>query len=414
MEVRYGHLLYPSRSAHLVRREGSTRPLERYVLWRSCRVAAAKASRPHPSEVSARRRRPCRLGARHSLPGTGAAGRWHGAVDRHRRERQARWSCAWRAAPTAMASRSGGPTTSGHRRTHHSLWANRYSAATAAWGSPINIETSSAGIAGDFDLTVDASGNAVVAMARVDARRQSVCGVVMSARFDAGAGAWATPVLLNTDAMAADASPVMPTAPCSPCTSCSSMDAGLFAGASSTLSVAPGSRKLRSSKTPATDSFSGAPVALLDGSGNALAAWVRPTLTWLGVADEQLFLTQHRGLGPVASRSNRLAWCPAASASAPSVAFSWPPPPAATSCWHAAAVRAGARSSSRDPHRAFHEQHPDVECGADAGAGHPGRHPPVSAHRQRCRWQRARAVDRERRDAHGAQGDPPGPCRRRL
>ncbi len=42
------------------------------------------------------------------------------------------------------------------------LWANRYSTATAAWGSPINIEASSANI-DDFDLTVDASGNAVVA-----------------------------------------------------------------------------------------------------------------------------------------------------------------------------------------------------------------------------------------------------------
>ncbi len=46
--------------------------------------------------------------------------------------------------------------------TRHNLWANRYRAATAAWGSPINIEASSADI-DDFDLTVDASGNAVVA-----------------------------------------------------------------------------------------------------------------------------------------------------------------------------------------------------------------------------------------------------------
>jgi hypothetical protein len=47
------------------------------------------------------------------------------------------------------------------RTEHQDLWANRYDAATAAWGSPINIESSSATIP-DFDLTVDASGNATV------------------------------------------------------------------------------------------------------------------------------------------------------------------------------------------------------------------------------------------------------------
>ena len=45
--------------------------------------------------------------------------------------------------------------------TRRNLWANRYRAATTAWGSPINIEASDADI-DDFDLTVDASGNATV------------------------------------------------------------------------------------------------------------------------------------------------------------------------------------------------------------------------------------------------------------
>jgi hypothetical protein len=71
--------------------------------------------------------------------------------------------------------------------TRHNLWANRYRAATAAWGNPISIGESSADI-DDFDLTVDAVGNAVV-----------VWGGVMSARFDTGAGAWATPVPLASD-----------------------------------------------------------------------------------------------------------------------------------------------------------------------------------------------------------------------
>jgi hypothetical protein len=85
--------------------------------------------------------------------------------------------------------------------TRRNLWANRYGAATAAWGSPINIEASSADI-DDFDLAVDASGNAVVAWHEVPAGgiRQDERGVVMSARFDTNAGAWATPVPLNTNA----------------------------------------------------------------------------------------------------------------------------------------------------------------------------------------------------------------------
>ena len=63
-----------------------------------------------------------------------------------------------------MALRSGGPTTA----RVNNLWANRYRAVTAAWGSPINIEASNTDI-DDFDLAVDASGNAVVAWHEVPA-----------------------------------------------------------------------------------------------------------------------------------------------------------------------------------------------------------------------------------------------------
>jgi hypothetical protein len=83
---------------------------------------------------------------------------------------------------------------------HHSLWVNRYSAATAAWGSPFKFETSCPGGAGAFGLTVDARGNAVVAWLELTLALDP-CGVLKSARFDAGAGAWATPVVLrSTDA----------------------------------------------------------------------------------------------------------------------------------------------------------------------------------------------------------------------
>jgi hypothetical protein len=82
--------------------------------------------------------------------------------------------------------------------TRHNLWANRFRAATAMWGNAINIEASNTDI-DDFDLTVDASGNAVVAWHEAPADPRGARGVVMSARFDTGASAWATPVPLNTD-----------------------------------------------------------------------------------------------------------------------------------------------------------------------------------------------------------------------
>jgi hypothetical protein len=77
--------------------------------------------------------------------------------------------------------------------TRHNLWASRYRAATGAWGDPVNVETSSTDIDDDFDVTVDAQGNAVVAWTELN---QS-SGQVTSARFDSGAGAWAAPVVLG-------------------------------------------------------------------------------------------------------------------------------------------------------------------------------------------------------------------------
>ena len=83
--------------------------------------------------------------------------------------------------------------------SHHDLWANHYSAATATWGSPIRIVAGSTEIE-EFDLAVDASGNAVVAWNEISDPFDRDRGVVMSARFDTGAGAWGTPVPLNADA----------------------------------------------------------------------------------------------------------------------------------------------------------------------------------------------------------------------
>ena len=152
--------------------------------------------------------------------------------------------------------------------TRRNLWANHYRAAAAAWGTPMPIEASSTDI-DDFDLTADASGNAVVVWhERPDP--QVCCGIVMSARFDAGALAWAAPVSLSTDGIqprvASDAT-----------------------GAVLAVYVAVGGHLVRGrffdpasgiwqaeaaiEQNNTATGFSFDPVALLDGSGNALAAW---------------------------------------------------------------------------------------------------------------------------------------------
>lgn len=83
--------------------------------------------------------------------------------------------------------------------SHHDLWANRYRAATAGWDRPIRIVAGSTQIEA-FDLAVDASGNAVVAWNAITDPVNFDRGVVMSARFDRGAGGWSAPVPLSTNA----------------------------------------------------------------------------------------------------------------------------------------------------------------------------------------------------------------------
>jgi hypothetical protein len=150
----------------------------------------------------------------------------------------------------------------------HNLWANRYHAATAAWGSPINIEASNADI-DDFDLTVDASGNAVVAWHEVPGDPQLGSGVVMSARFDTGAGAWATPVLLSSDAS-------------QPRVASDATGAVLALYAAQNLDVrgrffdpATGTwqPEAQIEQNNTGTGFSFGPAALLDGSGNAIVAF---------------------------------------------------------------------------------------------------------------------------------------------
>jgi hypothetical protein len=156
--------------------------------------------------------------------------------------------------------------------TRHNLWANRYSAATAAWGSPINIEASSADV-DDFDLTVDASGNATVAWHEVSTSPIVGLeqGVVMSARFDAGAGAWAMPVPLASNArqprVASDATgAVLAVYVDRPNTTV--IKGRFFDPVSGTWQP-----EAAIEQNTFGTGFSSGPVALLDGSGNALVAF---------------------------------------------------------------------------------------------------------------------------------------------
>ena len=158
--------------------------------------------------------------------------------------------------------------------SHHDLWANHYSAATAAWGSPIRIVAGSTEIE-EFDLAVDASGNAVVAWNEILDPFRRDKGVVMSARFDTGAGAWGAPIPLSFNTrfprVASDATGavlavyVVSISDPSPI---SRIRGRFFDPASGTwqpeAAIEQNNRSI---------GFSSDPAPLLDGSGNALVAF---------------------------------------------------------------------------------------------------------------------------------------------
>jgi len=150
----------------------------------------------------------------------------------------------------------------------HDLWANRYSTATAAWGSPIRIVAGSTEIE-EFDLAVDASGNAVVAWNEISDPLNKERGVVMSARFDTGAGAWATPMLLNADAdqprVASDATGAV--------LAVYVVGGHLVRGRFFDPVSGTWQPEAAIEQNNTGTGFSFGPAALLDGSGNALAGW---------------------------------------------------------------------------------------------------------------------------------------------
>ena len=158
-----------------------------------------------------------------------------------------------------------------HDGTRHNLWANRYRASNGAWGNPVNIEASSTDI-DDFDLAADGSGNAVVAwheVSLVEPRPGNNVGVVMSARFDAGAGAWAMPVLLNSDANQPRVASNATGAVLAVYVFESRYVRGRFFDPAGGTWQPEAAIEQNTYGTGASLS----PVALVDGSGNALAVW---------------------------------------------------------------------------------------------------------------------------------------------
>jgi hypothetical protein len=145
--------------------------------------------------------------------------------------------------------------------TRRNLWANRFRAATSAWGNPINIEASSKDIDG-FDLTVDANGNAVAAW------HEAPSGVVLSARFDVGAGAWAAPIQLSTGGV--DDQPRLASDATGAVLAVYNLGVGRF------FDPVTGTWQPEASIAQSSFSTGGncCPTPLLDGSGNALLAFI--------------------------------------------------------------------------------------------------------------------------------------------
>ncbi len=76
-----------------------------------------------------------------------------------------------------------------------SMWANRYTAATDAWGTAALIETDNAGSAFNPQLALDGSGNAIAVWRQSDGTRDNI----WANRYTAATGAWGTAALIESD-----------------------------------------------------------------------------------------------------------------------------------------------------------------------------------------------------------------------
>ena len=79
--------------------------------------------------------------------------------------------------------------------TRRDIWANRYSASTSAWGTATLIETDNAGDAFNPQIAVDASGNAIAVWNQSDGTYRNI----WANRYNAGSATWGTAELIETD-----------------------------------------------------------------------------------------------------------------------------------------------------------------------------------------------------------------------
>ena len=82
--------------------------------------------------------------------------------------------------------------------TRYDVWANRYNAATAAWGSAQLIETANAGGASGLDVAMDDAGNAIVVWSQDGDTTSATIYDIWANRYDAVTGTWGTARLLES------------------------------------------------------------------------------------------------------------------------------------------------------------------------------------------------------------------------
>jgi hypothetical protein len=79
--------------------------------------------------------------------------------------------------------------------TRNNIWANRFSAASGSWGTAQLIETEDAGSALSPQVAMDAGGNAIAIWQQSDGTRNNI----WANRFGAATGTWGTARLIETD-----------------------------------------------------------------------------------------------------------------------------------------------------------------------------------------------------------------------
>jgi hypothetical protein len=80
-------------------------------------------------------------------------------------------------------------------RNMNDIWSNRYNATTGLWGTAMLIETDDSGNAYNFQVAMDASGNAVA----VWSQKSGAWYNVYSNRYTAATGLWGTATLIETE-----------------------------------------------------------------------------------------------------------------------------------------------------------------------------------------------------------------------